>query len=110
MAYTNMMEFVETPVFTREIKKLLPDDEYRQLQIALLLRPDAGALIPGGGGLRKLRWRLPGEGKRGGLRLIYYWAIPETIYMLFPFKKSSQDDLTPSQLKELRRLVKEVLK
>ena len=104
------MEFIETPIFTREIKKLLPDEEYHRLQIALLIRPDAGDLIQGGGGLRKLRWVVPGGGKRGGLRLIYYVDLPDKIYLLFPYKKAARDDLTPSQLKELRKLVKEVLK
>jgi mRNA-degrading endonuclease RelE of RelBE toxin-antitoxin system len=110
MAYTATMEFIETPIFTREIKKLLPDEAYRQLQIVLLLRPDAGDLVRGGGGLRKLRWGIPGQGKRGGLRVIYYWDVPDKIYMLLPYKKAAREDLAPSQLKELRKLVKEVLK
>jgi len=62
--------FIETPVFTREITALLPDENYRELQIALLLRPEAGDLITGSGGLRKVRWPAPGKGKRGGLRVI----------------------------------------
>ena len=75
-----------------------------------MLRPEAGDVIPGSGGLRKIRWGIPGSGKRGGLRLIYYWAIPmDTIYMLLIYRKSRQDDLTPGQLKLLRTLVKEWL-
>ncbi len=80
-AYDNAMLFIETSIFTPEIKKLLPDDEYRQLQELLLLRPKAGNLIKGSGGLRKIRWNAPGMGKGGGLRLIYYWNPPDTIYM-----------------------------
>jgi mRNA-degrading endonuclease RelE of RelBE toxin-antitoxin system len=103
------MEFIETPIFTREIRRLLPDDEYHKLQIALVLRPDAGDLIRGSGGLRKIRWRVPGKGKRGSLRVIYYWYVPDTIFMLLPYEKSRQKDLTPSQLKTLKRLVEEWL-
>lgn len=103
------MIFIETSVFTREIKDLLPDEEYRMLQTALMFRPDAGDIIRGGGGLRKVRWNLPGRGKRGALRVIYYWDPPETIYMLLPYRKTDQDDLTPEQLKFLRNMVKEWL-
>jgi hypothetical protein len=89
----------------------MSDDDYRELQFALLLRPEAGDLIRGGGGLRKVRWGLPGTGKRGGLRLIYYWRKAEDhIYMLLLYRKSRQEDLTPQQLRILRKLVKENLK
>lgn len=108
-AYDNIMLFIETSIFTQEIKKLLPDDEYRQLQELLLLRPKAGNLIKGSGGLRKIRWNAPGMGKRGGLRLIYYWNPPDTIYMLFPYQKNQQENVTPEQLKILKGLVKEWL-
>ena len=104
------MVFIETTIFTREIEALLPDDSYRRLQQALVVRPEAGSLIPGGGGLRKLRWNLPQAGKRGSLRIIYYWDAPgDTVYMLLAYKKSRQQDLTPDQLKILSRLVTEWL-
>ncbi|MDP3768351.1 MAG: hypothetical protein Q8S13_10075, partial [Dehalococcoidia bacterium] len=63
------MRFVETPVFTAAVTSLLSDEEYRQLQLALLIRPEQGALIRGSGGLRKLRWGARGRGKRGGVRV-----------------------------------------
>jgi mRNA-degrading endonuclease RelE of RelBE toxin-antitoxin system len=110
MAYNTDMRFIETTIFTREIRRLLPDDEYRRLQTALMLRPDAGDRIPGGAGIRKVRWNLPGAGKRGSLRVIYYWDPPDRIFMLLPYKKSDQDDLTPEQLKRLAAMVKEWLK
>ncbi len=105
------MLFVETPIFTREVHDLISDDDYRNLQFALLLRPEAGAIIPGSGGLRKVRWGSAGKGKRGGLRVIYYWnKAEECIYMLLVYGKSRQEDLTKEQLRALRKLVKENLK
>jgi len=104
------MQFIETPIFTRHIMELLSDEEYSRLQEVLLMRPEAGDLIPGGGGLRKLRWRVSGTGKRGGLRTIYYWDVSaEVCYMLFVYKKSAKSDLTQQQLRILRNLVKEYL-
>ena len=103
------MIFIETSVFTREIKHLLPDEEYQMLQTALMFKPDAGDIIRGGGGVRKVRWNLPGRGKRGALRIIYFWDPPDHIYMLLPYKKTEQDDLTPEQLSFLRGMVKEWL-
>ena len=105
------MRFVETPIFTRDVTELLTDDEYRRVQLALLLRPEQGPLIPNGGGLRKIRWKRSGGGKRGGLRLIYFWdKDDDTIYMLFVYPKSEQEDLTPSQLRILSKLIREELK
>ena len=105
------MRFVETPVFTKAVGTLLSDDEYRSLQSVLMLRPDQGALIRGTGGLRKVRWAGHGRGKRGGLRIIYYWdKSTETIYMLYVYAKTDQDDLTPQQCRVLSRLVREELR
>jgi mRNA-degrading endonuclease RelE of RelBE toxin-antitoxin system len=105
------MLFIETPIFTNLVTDLLSDDEYRKLQLALVLRPEAGKIIPGGGGLRKIRWKISGSGKRSGVRVIYYWDVPiDAIYMLLIYKKSKQEDLTPNQLKILRNLIKEFLK
>jgi mRNA-degrading endonuclease RelE of RelBE toxin-antitoxin system len=105
------MLFIETPIFTKLIRQTLPDNDYRKLQGTLLMRPEAGNLIRGGGGLRKIRWKIPGKGKRGGIRVIYYWDKPEnTFYMLTVYKKSNQSNLTPNQLKVLRQLIEEWLK
>ncbi len=109
LAYNHGMIFIETSIFTKEIERLIPDEDYRMLQTAIMFRPDAGQLIRGGAGLRKIRWSLPGKGKRGSLRVIYYWDPPDTIFMLFPYKKNDQENLTPEQLKLLRSLVKEWL-
>ncbi|MCC6929487.1 MAG: type II toxin-antitoxin system RelE/ParE family toxin [Gemmatimonadaceae bacterium] len=102
------MRFVETPVFTSLLRAALSDPEYRALQLALVLRPEQGPVIVGSGGLRKLRWGTSGRGKRGGLRIIYYWDEPsETFYMLYLYAKNAQGDLTPAQVKLLRRVVEE---
>ena len=70
-------------MFTRQVGAALVAEEYRALQLALLLRPEWGAVVAGTHGLRKLRWAPAGRGKRGGVRVIYYWApARETIYML----------------------------
>jgi hypothetical protein len=74
------MRFVETPVFTAVLQRHLEDESYRQLQIALMLRPEQGPVIRGSGGLRKVRWATAGGGKRGGLRVIYYWAPGEQAF------------------------------
>jgi len=99
---------LETSIFTRQVQTLLSDEEYRQLQMALVLHPDLGAVIPGSGGLRKVRWSISGRGKRGGVRAIYYWAVVhDKILMLFIYAKNEQDDLTPEQLKVLKRIIEE---
>ena len=105
------MRFVETPVFTAAVRRHLDDEHYRQLQIALMLRPEQGPVISGAGGLRRVRWSMPGTGKRGGLRVIYYWAPAEQVfYMVYAYTKAEQGDLTPAQTRELARVVREVFK
>ena len=102
------MRFIETPIFTRVLLELLDDEEYRALQMALLQRPDLGPIIPRSGGLRKARWSLAGRGKRGGLRVIYFWdEASETFYLLYLYPKNEQEDLTVRQLRVLARLVRE---
>ena len=102
------MVIVETSVFTRQVSKLLTDDEYRELQTVLINRPNAGPVIIGSGDLRKIRWTMRGKGKRGGVRVIYYWIeLQERILMLYVYPKSARDDLTQSQLKVLKKIVEE---
>ncbi len=100
------MVIVETPVFTKQVQKLLSMDEYKQLQSDLVNRPDFGSVIPGSGVLRKVRWGYRGQGKRGGVRVIYYWAVSQDhLLMLLIYPKNVQDDLSPAQLKVLRQIV-----
>ena len=103
------MEFIETSVFTKQIHALLDDGEYGDLQYELAQHPKAGDVIPGGNGLRKIRWRSrqKGGGKRGGVRIIYYCRSEHQLYMLFAFEKSQQGDLTKEQLRTLSAYVKD---
>ena len=103
-----VLTFRETVLFTKQVVDKLEDSEYLKLQSALILQPDLGDLIPDSGGLRKLRWveSRRGKGKRGGVRVIYYWYAPvELIYFLLMYSKSEQDDLSASQKKALRQLI-----
>ncbi len=100
------MVIIETPIFTRRIQEILSDGEYRLLQIQLINKPDSGKVIRGSGGLRKLRWSASGHGKRGGIRVIYYWFVSqETLLLLFVYSKREQDDLAPEQLRKLKKVV-----
>jgi hypothetical protein len=102
------MIFVELPAFTQQ--RLFDDEGLREIQELLLANPVAGDLIPGGRGLRKLRAALPGRGKRGGARVIYYWRVsPEVCYLVFAYAKNKSDDLTPVQTRMLAELMQEVL-
>jgi mRNA-degrading endonuclease RelE of RelBE toxin-antitoxin system len=102
------VEIVETTVFTRQVEDLLDMERYRLLQSELADRPDRGTVIAGSGGLRKIRWQGSSRGKRGGIRVVYYWARDRhRILMLVAYAKADTDDLTGDQLKVLRRVVKE---
>ena len=97
------MIFVETPTFTKRVLALLDDESYAGLQAWLSKHPDAGDVIRASGGLRKIRWAAKGHGKRGGVRVIYYWWTgKDRISMLFVYPKNEMDDLDADQLKQLR--------
>lgn len=105
------MVILETPIFTKRVTTLVSDEVYRNLQLHLAARPDAGTLIPGSGGLRKIRWSAGQRGKRGGARFIYYWIVKKAqIIMLMVYAKNEQATLTQEQTKMLRRLVMEEFK
>jgi hypothetical protein len=100
--------FRETSLFTRQVVEKLTDSEYLELQAALVLQPEVGDLIPDTGGLRKLRWgeSRRGKGKRGGVRIIYYWYAPASmIYFLVLYSKTDRDDLSTEEKKALRKLI-----
>ncbi len=103
------MEFIETPTFTKLILELLTDDAYLEIQRVLVENPEKGDIIKGGGGIRKLRHNLPGVGKSGGIRIIYYWVKDnDQIFMLLAYPKSKKDDLTDKETAILRNYVKEL--
>ncbi len=102
------MEFVEAPAFTRYLSEYLDDEEYRTLQRELALTPEAGDLIPGTGGFRKVRWGdvRRGNGRRGGLRVIYYhFAAENQIWPMTLYSKNEAADLTPAEKKALRAAI-----
>jgi hypothetical protein len=100
------MVIFETSIFTKKIIALLNDEEYRTFQNILVERPDSGDIIQGSGGIRKIRWAASGRGKRGGARVIYYWATQhDQIFMLYAYAKNERDDLTKDQLSVLRTVV-----
>jgi len=99
------MVFVETPIFTADVSALLSDEEYAALQQHLVAQPNAGAVIAGTGGLRKIRWAVAGKGKRGGSRVIYYHVVAQAqIRMILIYRKGIKDDLTPREKTILRRI------
>ena len=102
------MEFLETPAFTRHVHSYLSDDEYRRLQHFLAEHPEAGDVMPGTGGFRKIRWgdERRGKGRRGGLRIIYYWlADDQQIWLFTLFGKNEAADLTPVEKRQLRAAI-----
>ncbi|MBI5195108.1 MAG: type II toxin-antitoxin system RelE/ParE family toxin [Nitrospirae bacterium] len=100
------MTIIETPIFTRRIQVMLSYEEYRLLQAHLVNKPDVGKVMSGSGGMRKLRWSAKGHGKRGGIRVIYYWFMSkDVILLLFAYAKNEQDDLTKEQLRQLRKVI-----
>jgi mRNA-degrading endonuclease RelE of RelBE toxin-antitoxin system len=102
------MLFIETSIFTKQIKDLVSDEEYRQLQQDLLVQPDRGDLIKNGGGIRKVRCAQGNKGKSGGIRVIYYWVTEDDqIFFLVAYPKSVKDNLTDKETAILHQLVKE---
>jgi mRNA-degrading endonuclease RelE of RelBE toxin-antitoxin system len=102
------VEFFEAPAFTRHVHKYLEDDDYGVLQQFLAANPEAGDVMPGTGGFRKLRWgdERRGKGRRGGLRVIYYLLVgDQQIWLFTVFGKDEAADLSPDQKRQLRTAI-----
>jgi mRNA-degrading endonuclease RelE of RelBE toxin-antitoxin system len=106
LPYNTTMEFIETTIFTRYIYDYLTEDEYLGLQSYLVQFPESGAIIPGSGGIRKLRWAMTGRGKRGGVRIIYYFKKQDDeIWLLTIYQKSEMSNI-PTHI--LRKIAEEI--
>ena len=98
-----MISFVETKLFTRLVQEYLSDDEYSRLQLALAADPEVGSVIPGSGGVRKMRWSVAGRGKRGGLRVIYFLRTRHgQIWMLTLYAKNVAENIPAHVLKQIK--------
>ena len=101
-----MFSFIETKLFTRLVQDYLTDDQYRELQAFLMEQPDAGVVIRGSGGVRKLRWRASARGKRGGYRVIYFLSKEKgVIWMLTIYPKNVADNIPAKVLRKIRQEV-----
>lgn len=98
------IEFIETSLFTRQIKRIATDDELKELQKELIAWPEKGDLIQHTGGLRKIRMAAGSQGKRGGARVIYFLATQEVVFLIMAYPKSTKDSLTSAEKAELKKL------
>jgi hypothetical protein len=102
------VELIETSTFTKQITALLTDEEYGDFQLRLAANPHLGAVIKRGGGIRKVRVAVGRRGKSGGARVIYYWAVRrDVILLLYAYPKNVTADLSPKQVGQLAKAVKE---
>lgn len=105
------MAIIETLAFTKRVSQFLSDEEYTALQWFLWKVPDAGKVIQGTGGARKVRWKQEGKGKRGGLRVIYFhYTKEQQLWMLALYPKKEKEDLSEDDKQMLKRLVEEIKK
>ena len=98
-----MYSFIETKLFSRLVAEYMSDEQYSNLQNALIKDPEAGDLIPGSGGVRKLRWGVAGRGKRGGIRVIYYARTRQgQIWMLTLYAKNVMENISANVLRKIK--------
>lgn len=100
------MIFIETSSFTKLLPNYLSDEEYRGLQVYLMQKPDAGDIVKGSGGVRKVRWASEGKGKSSGVRAVYYWKKPDhEIWMLTIYSKSERSTIPGHILKQIAEAI-----
>ena len=96
------MIFIETSLFSKLLPTYLSDDEYAAFQWYLLANPEAGDIVRGSGGVRKVRWSLSNTGKSGGIRVIYYWKVSaDEIWLLTAYSKSEKSTIAGHILKQI---------
>ena len=101
---SHAIEFIETSIFTRQIKTIATDDELKALQVELIAQPEKGDLIQGTGGLRKIRMATGQQGKSGSARVIYFLATVEVIYLVLAYAKNEKESLTAAEKADLKKL------
>ena len=110
-AYSRPVRIFATRTYERVVRKLMSEAERQKMEAAIVADPGRASLLRGTGGIRKLRWKGSGRGKRGGIRTIYFHHVgPEAIYMLTAYAKADRDDLTAADRKALSRLVAAIKK
>lgn len=105
---SHAIEFIETSLFTRQIREIATDDELKTLQCELIGSPEKGDLIQGTGGLRKVRMATGNQGKSGSARVIYFLATVEIIYLVMAYPKSTKDSLSASEKAALKKLTQQL--
>jgi mRNA-degrading endonuclease RelE of RelBE toxin-antitoxin system len=104
--YNPFMEFIEAVAFTKYVYDYLSEDEYLGLQGYLVQYPESGKVVPGSGGVRKVRWKMSGKGKSGGVRVIYYFKKQDDeIWLLTIYSKNEVENI-PAHI--LRQIAKEI--
>jgi hypothetical protein len=103
MPYSENVVFIEAPIFSKRVYDYLTDDEYAALQWTLAVRPETGKVIPGSGGLRKIRWTAKGQGKRGGTRIIYFFQKENgEIWLITIYAKGETENIPTKTLKAIK--------
>ena len=106
MPYNTIMEFIEATAFTKYVYDYLTEDEYLGLQSSLLQNPEAGKIVRGSGGVRKVRWAITGKGKSGGVRVIYYFKKQDDEIWLLTIYSKNEVESIPAHV--LRQIAKEI--
>jgi mRNA-degrading endonuclease RelE of RelBE toxin-antitoxin system len=107
MPYSKSVVFIEAPIFSDRVYDYLNEDEYVALQWTLVVKPETGKVIPGSGGLRKIRWSAKGQGKRGGARIIYYYKKGNgEIWLLTIYSKNEAENIPVKTLKAIKEILK----